>query len=307
MKLEEFLDGRDIHEVKREFQVKIKNLDAQVRHAAIRYLDFLWQIGHIGKTEGDTFIVSAERLQEISKRASTSISPISLDNRLEALSRIGFIMETLPTNEYRFISKNYPRMFPALHALPYAKSHIIFVFDFRNISSHIKLTHDDYFNPLITEQRERAYDIHNFAMERKMRLSTNANWGVVYHYKSKQVMTIKTNDNIGHFLGVGVVAKDKTEAHTVIDKHLGKESQDFQEYALQRMSGCDANQCLMCSTYSSGNYVTVLGKRHQVCGEGVISYDWHEPVEADMAMIKRLIEIRCEHINEEQAAKKAKS
>jgi hypothetical protein len=37
-----------------------------------------------------------------------------------------------------------------------------------------------------------------------------------------------------------------------------------------------------------------------------IGYDWREPAPADMAMIKQLIEIRCDIIGEVQAVKKAK-
>ncbi|MCL2704233.1 MAG: hypothetical protein FWE91_11605 [Defluviitaleaceae bacterium] len=311
MKLEEFLNGRDIHDVKKESHSKIKSLDTQVRHAASTYIDLLWRIGHGGKADGDTLLVSEENLQYINKRVSSSSSPITLSKRLEALNRIGLIMETLQTNEYRFTSDNHPGMFLAIQALPWDNFGML---DFRNINGTYKSTHDDYFYPLVTKYRDLAYEIHNFAMKCKMRISTNANWGVVYHYKSKHVMTIwtgcdfkRTGPDADRTLCVSVIGKGKEDACTVVDKYLGKESQDFQNQTLQRMSGCGAKQCLMCSTYSSGKYVTVLGKKHQMCGEERIFYDWHEPGEADMAMIKRLIEIRCEIIDEEQTAKKAKS
>lgn len=301
MKLEKFLDGRDINEVKHELPRKVKSIYAQVRHAAITYIALLSRIGSGGKIEDDAIVVSAEGLQYINKRVSSSTSPITLDKRLEGLSRVGFIMEALPTSEYRFTSKNYPDMFLAMQSLPWDNFEML---DFRNINSKYKPTYDDFFYPLITEQRERTYELHNFAMERKMRTSTNANWGVIYHYKSKQVMIIGTGDDVKRFLSVNVVGKDKTETPMIIDTHLGKESLNFQKRALGHMSGCDANRCLMCSSYSSGYYVTVLGKRHQMCGENKISYDWYEPEEADMAMIKRLIEIRCEIIDEAKATKK---
>jgi len=305
MKIEEFLGGKNIHEMKREFKVKIKKLDEQVRHVTYRYMDLLWRIGEEGKIENGSIVVSAERPQVIDKRVKM------LDKRLESLSRIGLIMETLPTGEYRFISKNYPGMFPALNAIPGDNFQSL---DFRGIGSPYKPTHDDYFYALITRQRELAYELHEFAMKYKMRTSLNANKGVVYHYKSKHVMTIWTgcdfkrlDSNCDRSLCVGVIGKDKTDALTVIDEYLGKETQDLREQALKRMSGCDANQCLMCSGYGTGWYETVMGKRHQMCGEGRIFFDWHKPEEADMAMIKRLIEIRCEIIDEAQAAKKAKS
>jgi len=144
-------------------------------------------------------------------------------------------------------------------------------------------------------------------MERKMRVSLNANWAVLYHYKCKHVATIKTGDDFGRFLGVSVIGKDKSDTHTVIDECLEKEPQDFQEQAQRRMSGCDANQCLNCSSYSSNNFVTVLGKRHQMCGTGIIGYDWREPTQSDIPTIKRLMEIRCQMIDEAQVEKKTKS
>jgi hypothetical protein len=246
-------------------------------------------------------VVSAERSQEIIKRANKGSIPFN--KGLEGFSRVGFKMETMPTGECWFASKNYPDMFLALHALPWDNFGML---DFRNINGIYKPTYDDYFEPLVTEQRELAYELHNFAAEYKMRTSLNANWGVIYHYKGKYAMKIGTGDDIGRFLSVSVVAKDRTEDSDVIDKYLGKEPQDFQEQALRCMSGCDANKCLGCSTYSSGNYVMILGKRHQMCGAGVIGFDWREPIPADIATIKRLIEIRCDMIDEAQAAKKAK-
>ena len=302
MKLEEYISGRNLLELKRESPQKYKDAVSQTHLAAGRYMDMLWWIGDKGTIEGSAFVISAERLRDIGKRVKTSTSPIPLEKRLEALNRVGFNMEALPKDTFRFTSKNYPDMFPALHAL----RNDFLMFDFRNMSSTPKPTHEDFFYALSIKQRELANELHDFAMERKMRLATNANWGVLYHHKSKHVMTIRAGDDISRFLGVRVIGKDSKEAHTQIDKYIGKESADFKKQVINHLSGCDANTCLNCSTYSSGNYVTVLGKRHQMCGTGVIGFDWRDPVPADMKMIKRLIEIRCQMIDDAQLAKKAK-
>lgn len=177
--------------------------------------------------------------------------------------------------------------------------------DFRNIKNLHKPTYEDFFEPLITEQRDRAYELHDFLMKYKMRSATDANGRVVYQYKGKQVIRIGKGSDYELFLDVRVIGKDKKDEHTVIDKHLEKESKDFQLEALQHMTGCDANQCLNCSTYASGWYVTVLGKRHQMCGEGIIGFAWNKPIESDMTMIKRLIEIRCDIIDEAKGVKEA--
>ena len=93
MKLEEFLGGRDIHEVKRESTAKLKKLLSQTGFAANAYLDFLCRVGKEGRIESNTFVVSAERSQEIIKRANKSSIP--LNKLLEGFSRAGFKMETI--------------------------------------------------------------------------------------------------------------------------------------------------------------------------------------------------------------------
>ena len=304
MKWEELLGGKTLDAVKRDYPKKIKAVHSRTTHVASQYMGFLWWVGQKGRIENDAFLISAEDLQSVSKKFSSNTSPIKLEKRLEALNRTGLMTEFLPTNEYLFVSKNYPDMFPALHALPHENLSML---DFRSISGKYKPTHDDYFYSMITEQRERAYELHGYAIERKMRVSLNANWGVLYHYKSKHVMTIRTNDDVKRFVGVSVIGKDRTDPHTVIDEYLVKEPKDLQEQAQRRMSGCDTSQCIMCSTYCSGKYVTVLGKQHQICGEGSIFYDWREPMAADMGRIKRLIDIRCEYIEKMRAEKKAKA
>ena len=171
------------------------------------------------------------------------------------------------------------------------------MYDFRSIAPKYKPTFDDYYAALFTEQRTWAYELHNFAMERKMRTSTNANWGVIYNYKSKHVMIVYTGGDFSIGLDIRIIGKGKKDDVSILENALIKEPQNFQTQAIERLSGCDANYCLSCSTYSSGNYVTILGKQHQMCGEGIISYDFHKPVSSDMTMIKRLIEIRCQSID----------
>ena len=234
-KLEKFLDGRDIHDVKRESMVKLKSILSETQHAVMKY------------------------------------------------------MATLKQN----LHENHPEMRPAMEAMPHWSGVMC---DYRNIVPKYKPTHDDYFAVLFPNQRELAYEIHQFIMMRKMRVTTNANWGVVYHYKSKQVMTIKTAGDNSIGLSIKVTAKDKNDEASALDAALKKEPQDFQTKALGLLSGCDANRCISCSGYSSGRYATILGKQHQVCGEGVIGFDIDKPVPADMPMIRQLVDLRCKFI-----------
>jgi hypothetical protein len=216
-----------------------------------------------------------------------------LEKRLKALSRVGLITQALPFGEYLFSAKNHPDMFTAVRALPWDNFGML---DFRYTSGTHKLTYEDYFISLFDQSRERAYQLHNFAVERKLRTSLNANGGVVYQYKSKQVMTIETYCEINRTLSVGVVAKDKNDSPAVIDHYLEKEPQEIREQALRHISGCDTGQCMKCSTFASGVFVTILGTRHQICGTGMVRYFWHEPTAEDMAVIKRLIDLRCESV-----------
>jgi len=301
-KLEEFLGGRSVHEVKREQPARFKTLYGQASHGVSQYMHLLFWLGYGGSVEGGAVLVSAEMLQNIARRVSTSVSPIKLEKRMEALGRAGLVMETPPSGGARFTSRDYPGMFPALAALAGSKGFEFF--DFRAVGGAWKPGHDEFFAPLFAAQREVAYAVHDFAMQRKMRVTLNANWGVLYHLKGRHIMTIKTGDDIGRFLSVNVVAKDKTDVVEVVGERLGREPPELRELALNRLSGCDANRCLNCSTFASGRYVTILDRRHQMCGEGVIRYDWRDPAPADIAAIKRLIAVRCEVIDEALTANK---
>ena len=192
------------------------------------------------------------------------------------------------------IYEDHPQMRLAMDTIARCWHNIMY--DYRDIAPKYKPTFDDYFAALFTDQREMAYALHHFAMERKMRTSTNANWGVIYEYKGKPVMTLVTGGDIHIGLAVKVIGKGKKDDMSALENALVKEPQSFQEKALNHLSGCDANRCLHCSGYASGWYVPVLGKQHQMCGEGIISYDFYSPASEDIAMIKRLIDMRCGYV-----------
>lgn len=296
MKLEEFYGEKLLVEMKRQFPKEFKKILSQTGNAVPSYFNLLCKIGVNGILKGNDFVVSEESLKEIKKQSKSSTSPVSFEKRMEALKRVGFVMEVLDSGEVCFTSKKHIEIFPALQAL--ADKHNFSMLDFRNIDSKYNPTYEDYFISLIDGQRELAYELHNFTKDYKMRVSLNANWGVNYHYKSKHVMCIGTGNDFERLLSVTVIGKERSDDHTIIDRSLAKETQDFKEQVFKHLTGCDANQCLNCSTYSSGNYVTVLGKRHQMCGGGIIGYAWRVPALSDIEMVKRLIKIRCEIINE---------
>ena len=235
-KLEKFLDGRDIHEAKRESIAKTKSILVETKNAVGKYLNAL-----------------------------------------------------KPS-----IYENHPEMRLAMDTISRCWYNIMY--DYRDIAPKYKPTFDDFYVALFAEQREMAYTLHNFAMERKMRTSTNANWGVLYNHKGKHVMTIGTGGDISIGLVVKVIGKGKKDDVSALENALTKEPQTFQAQVLNHLSGCDANRCLHCSGYSSGWYVNILGNQHQMCGEGIISYDFYNPTSEDIITIKHLIDMRCEYI-----------
>jgi hypothetical protein len=303
MKIEEFLNGRDLHDVKRESLSTIKKLNTQTKFSAVFYIDLLYRIGsrEMGATlYGNSNVISDEQYQYASKRIKSVNSPIPLGKRLEALSRVGLEVERLPSNEYRFTSKNYPDMFAALSLMPWDNLNML---DFRNIYGKHKPNHDDLFYPLPAEQREIAYELHNFAKEMKMKAGINANNGVTYAHNGKQRITLWTGSDVkqtsiylNRKLCVSINVKNQSEPHIIIEDYLKNEPPDFREHILSRLDGCDSRQCIMCSTFSSGNYVEIFGKRHQICGDNCISINWHEPKHTDIDYIKKMIGLRCANI-----------
>jgi hypothetical protein len=144
-----------------------------------------------------------------------------------------------------------------------------------------------------------AYELHNYAVQRKIKITTNANWGVNYYYKSEHLISIRTGNDIECSLGVSVSGGFAP----ALEPYFENEPQDFREKAIAHISGCDTNQCVHCSTYGSGRYVTALGKTYQSCGgsDDLVGFIWREPVAEDAAILRRLIDIRCEIIEAKQS------
>jgi hypothetical protein len=261
---------------------------------------FLLSIGKKGKMEEGGFTVPAEKLQ-----GKTAKDLKEMGKRLDALrclSRVGFTFETLPNGDYRFTSEKYPELFPALKLLDNGE-HSFSLLRIHNIENGYKPSHEDYFFLYGEEQRALAYEIHNYAEEKKVRITFNKNGGIIYHYKSKMLMKYGTKRG----LSVTVTLKDKADPVAVVEQALLKEQSGFTAEVLPHMHGCAIcpnKHGSGCSTGTSGKYIAVLGKRHEMCNTEIIGFDWHKPVAADLPAIKRLIDIRCALIEEAKAAKK---
>ncbi len=150
--------------------------------------------------------------------------------------------EALSTGEYIFTFVKAPEIFPALHAL--------------SVDSFFKYSpvDGDYFYPLLPAQKKMARELNDFIMEYKTKAAIDANRGVNYSLKGKQVIRIASGDDLENYLSVKIIFKDKNEDASVIDKYLENEPDDLKTQARLHLTGCDANKCAMCSTFQSGNF-----------------------------------------------------
>ena len=301
MALEKFLDGKKINGMKQKFPSKTKAILSQTRNAVGGYVILLYLLGNFGELQGGVLSVSAENAAAIKKRVNAPTSPIPLDVRLKALARVG-----LESDGYCFSSARYPKMFAAMCALAKKAAKTsgfdYFAFtnaEFRNIDIKYKPTYIDYFNPLTARQREHAEILHNYAIGNKLNCMINTFWKVDYKYKGTQVMCIGAEGDRERLLDIRVLGAYNWEDHALINNRLAGEPPEFQRHALRHIWGCDA-----CSTSHLGRFVTILGKRRRVCGGGLIGFRWRNPDAADLEYIKRLIDFRCEIIEDIAAAEK---
>lgn len=293
--LEDFCGGSKVNGMKQKFPSKTKGILAQTRNAVSGYIMLLYKLARSGICNGDKLTVPADVLAQIGKATSSSVSPIPLDVRLKALERAG-----LTAKGGVFTGTRYQGMFPAMCELA-GKADKTSGFDyfafttleFRNIEKTYKPVYEDYYNPLISKQREYAYLLHDYAVENKMKPTVNTFWKVDYKYKGAQVMCVGSEGDHERLLDIRIVGTYNWEDSALINNRLAKEPPEFQKNVLRHIWRCDA-----CSTSHLGMFVTVLGKRARVCGGGIIGFRWRNPGDEDLAVIQKLLKFRCEIIDE---------
>ncbi|MDR0294225.1 MAG: hypothetical protein LBH95_08760 [Oscillospiraceae bacterium] len=295
MALEEFCGGVTVNGMKRRSPSKTKDILSQTRNVVHGYIALLCMLGKAGVLDGDTLGVSESDLAVMDQQVSTARSPISLAKRLKALSRVG-----LTSDSGQFISTRYPGMFPAICALAKKCEKLsgfaFFAFgnaDFRPLGAKYKPTYEDYYAPLISEQREQAESLHDFALQNNMSPAIGTFWKVDYKYKGAQVMCVGSMGDCERLLDVRIIGAYNWDDPALINGRLEREPREFQKQALRHIWRCDA-----CSTSHLGMFVTVLGKRQRVCGGGMIAFRWRNPAGGDLEILKRLIQMRCEIIDE---------
>lgn len=293
LELEKFLDGNKLNGMKQRYPSKTKDVLSRTRNVVDRYMATLCKMGFLGTAYEEHLELPEEVFPIIEKTVNTPISPISFGKRLQALSRVGLIH----TNT-GFISTKYPAMFPAMCALA-AKAkgtssgftfYNFVKLDFRNIGKNYKPTYEDYFHPLIEERRKKAYQLHQIAIENRCRPTINTFLKVDYKYGGVQVMCM---DSSKGNLDIRIVETYSWNDASLINSRLLSEAEQFQKQALRHLWRCTA-----CSTSHLGQFVEVLGHRNRVCGGGQIGFQWYNPSEEDMAIIRRFIELRCEIIDQ---------
>lgn len=295
MLLENYCKGQKINGLKQKYPSKTKSVIAQTRNAISNYTMLIHLLGTHGEIVGNKLVVSSNILTEYDKSSRNSVRSISVDNVLKAMARVGLV-----ANENEFTSINFPNMFSAMCALAKRaekwSGFDFFAFrnlDFRNLNGKYKPTHNDYFRPLITDQKRRAYELHDFAVSQKAKPTISTFWKVDYKYKGVQVMCIGSEGNMcEHMLDIRVMGTYNWDNPDLINDRIVKESLDFQKNILRHVWRCDA-----CSTSHLGRFITVLGKRQRVCAGGAIAFRWKNPSDEDMAVIKRVIELRCDIID----------
>lgn len=294
--LERFLDGGKLNGVKQKRPARTKDVLARTRNSVHGYMALLCMLGRAGTPRGDILAISEEEFPAIAKRVSSSVSPIPLEKRLEALARVG-----LAGAECGFRATSHPGMFPAMCALARQtdgklSGFAFFAFsnaEFRNIAASYRPTAEDYFRPLVRERREAARALDEIAGKSGLRPVVSTFWKVDYKYKGAQVMCVSSFEGE---LDIRVTETYHWDDPALINDRLAREPAEFQRYALRHVWRCDA-----CATTHLGRFVTVLGKRQRVCGGGVIGFRWRNPSGEDIRAVERMIQMRREIVDELKA------
>ncbi len=293
LELERFLDGRKRNDVKQKFPARTKAVLSRTRNAVHGYMLLLCMLGLSGTPRGDALTVPAEAFPAIEKRVNGPTSPIPLDARLAALTRVGF----LKTGD-GFRAQARPNLFPALCALAKKTGGKLSGFEFfafcnaefRALGAKYRPTPEDYFSPLVRERRAAAATLDDIAAKNGLHSVISTFWKADYKYRGAQAFCVNSFEGE---LDIRVTETYNWDDPALINDRLAKESPAFQRDALRHVWRCDA-----CATTHLGRFVTVLGKRQRVCGGGVIGFRWRNPTPEDIRVIERLIELRCEIIDE---------
>ena len=293
LELERFLDGRKLNGVKQKFPARTKAVLSRTRNAVHGYMVLLCVLGLSGTPRGDALLVPEETYPAIARRVNGPTSPISLEARLAALSRVG-----LERTDDGLRARTHPNLFPALCALAKKtdgklSGFAFFAFcnaEFRTLGAKYRPAPEDYFEPLVRERRAAAVALDNFATNNGLYPVISTFWKADYKYKGVQVLCVNSFEGE---LDIRVTETYNWDDPALINDRLEKEPHAFQRNALRHVWRCDA-----CATTHLGRFVTILGKRQRVCGGGAIGFRWRNPAPEDIGAIERLIELRCEIISE---------
>ncbi len=298
MALENHLGGMKLNGVRRRFPKETESVLSQTRNAVFGYQKLLYVLGQKGVVSGETLTLSPDARADIAKAVKTSVSPIPLDKRLTALSRVG-----LAERDGVVVSERHPGIFSAMAALAGAHQTKpgmcggfgFFAFqnaEFRNIVKPYKPAPEDYLHPLVPERKARAEDLHAWASENKLRPDISTFWKVNYKYKGNQTMCVESQDGV---LRVRVVISyGESDA---LDQRLALEPAETQKHALRHLQ-----RCTLCNPKCGGPYVTLLGRRSRRCG-GVLGFQWINPDKDDLEMIKQFAGYRIDMTDKCQVKK----
>lgn len=292
MELEKFLGGKKLNSVRRKYPAQTEKLRSQTYNAVNGYQVFLCALARESEVQGGALLLPPGVLEAAGKRACGPSSPIPLNQRLEALKRVGL----LPEGD-RLVSVRHPDMFAGMCALAKSSEKMssfgYFAFqnlEFRNIGAKYKPAYEDYMNPLVAARRAIADEIHGSALALKARPACNTFWKVDYKYKGAQVMCL---ENEHGDLGIRITGTYGWDDPALINSRLEGESPEFGKYILRHIWGCTG-----CSTTHLGAFATILGQKRRVCMSGGIGFRWWNPTAGDLEAIQKCLAFRCEIIDE---------
>lgn len=240
-------------------------------------------------------------------------SAIPIETVIGMFARIDLRFNVNSCNSVTVINEKYPNMFASMSALAKAADESIkkpvsgslkYFFaanydylEFRQIFQNYKPVYNDVVRSLSDGGRAIVEAIHKIAKEHKMRETYNY-FGIEYHYKSKRVMTIWT-DNLWlephglqkqwiRNINVRIWGSSRPEYQQKIEAC----GEDFIKYFRRHLNYCGC--CNSDHVIGRAGIRPVLGRNVRICSDpgGIIK----NPTVADSPYIRKYIDLKIEEI-----------
>lgn len=297
---EAFLDGRAWSVAEHQETSKSKALRGKEGNALPSYLRFLKIIGTCGELERAGLVFPAKDLAWL-KNPKGYDGVIPYKTRVDALRRVGLAIGENPDGTATVTSGAHPAMLPALSALAKSTGNTktfgennFFHCEFRQLRGSYIPTYEDVVLVLPDDRRAAIDAVRAMAERLKLRPSCSTYWKVNFHYKSKHVMMISTDNCVGHH------GTESPWCNSVMVRVGGSKRPEYlqnveaQGEAFVRYFRRHLQYCRACSTGHIGGMHQVLGKTVRLCGGP--GYQVMDPGPEDLKYIRTYLELRMEEI-----------